>query len=115
MDAVQASDKKDKELSLSLCKPISFPKDWKPLKADAVPGNYFEIRISDNGIGMDEKLIKRIFEPFYTTKEVGKGTGMGLAMVYGEIAGHNGFIHVTSKKNEGTTFFVYLPSFAFLG
>ncbi|MCP4176730.1 MAG: PAS domain-containing protein [bacterium] len=110
MDAVQATDKKDKELNLSLCKPLSFPEDWKPLKADALPGNYFEIQINDNGIGMDEKISKRIFEPFYTTKEVGKGTGMGLAMVYGEITGHNGFIHVASKKNIGTTFYIYLPS-----
>jgi signal transduction histidine kinase len=115
MDALQASGVENKELSLSLCKPVSFPEDWKLLRADTLPGNYFEIQISDNGIGMDQKVLKRIFEPFYTTKEVGKGTGMGLAMVYGEITGHSGFIHVTSKKNEGTTFYIYLPSHSFIG
>lgn len=74
-----------------------------------IPGQYLSISIKDTGIGMGEEVIKHIFEPFYTTKELGKGTGMGLAAVYGTIKNHNGFIEVSSSKNNGTTFTLYLP------
>ena len=67
------------------------------------------ISVSDNGCGMDQATLSRIFEPFYTTKEVGKGTGLGLAMVYGAIKQNKGFINVESDLGQGSTFELYLP------
>ena len=72
-------------------------------------GNYAEIIISDNGHGIPEDILKRVFDPYFTTKETGKGTGMGLAVVHGIVKNHGGSIKVESKVNEGTLFTIYVP------
>lgn len=74
------------------------------------PGSYAALFVTDTGSGMDTETQARIFEPFYTTKEVGKGTGLGLSVVYGIIERHNGYINVVSGPDSGTTFSVYLSS-----
>jgi signal transduction histidine kinase/ActR/RegA family two-component response regulator len=74
-----------------------------------VNGKYIQITVSDTGHGMEEKIINNIFQPFFTTKEVGKGTGMGLAMIHGIMHKHNGHILVSSASGQGTTFSLLFP------
>ncbi len=73
------------------------------------PGPYVRLRIRDTGHGIAQEGLERLFEPFYTTKEAGEGTGMGLAVVHGIVAGHSGIIDVESTVGEGTTFTIYFP------
>ena len=74
------------------------------------PGSYLKISVADTGAGMDEKSIQRIFEPFYTTRPMGEGTGLGLASVFGIIKKHKGIITVDSQVGRGSTFSIYLPA-----
>ncbi len=84
-----------------------FSADARP---EVAPGKYVLLEVSDNGQGMDKDTLEHIFEPFYTTKEVGHGTGLGLAMVYGIVKNHNGHIECRSTPGRGTVFRLYFPA-----
>ncbi len=80
-------------------------------KIEMIPGKFICLEISDTGCGMDQNTRKRIFEPYFTTKDSGKGTGLGLAVVHGIVKNLHGEVVVKSIKNRGTSFSVYLPRF----
>ena len=86
--------------------------DIKSKKYQPVEGDYLRLTVSDTGIGMDETVRQRIFDPFFSTKETGKGTGLGLASVYGIIKNHGGYIEVQSQKGLGSQFSIFLPASA---
>ena len=83
-------------------------KDAGPL--DALAGKYVQITVKDTGSGMDKAVRQRVFEPYFTTKERGRGTGLGLAAAFGIIKGHGGMIEVDSEKDKGTTVIFCLPA-----
>ena len=79
-------------------------------KTYAQEGEYISIRVRDTDMAMNEDIQKRIFEPFFTTKPEGAGIGLGLAVVFGIIKQHDGFLEIDSKVGDGTTFIIYLPA-----
>ncbi len=107
-NAVQSMEEKGGNLSVSL-KLVNGEKLRNTLNKDILADEYALITFSDTGKGMDSSVLLRIFEPFFTTREVGKGTGLGLSVVHGIVTEMGGEILVSSEKNIGSVFVVYLP------
>jgi nitrogen-specific signal transduction histidine kinase/ActR/RegA family two-component response regulator len=109
-NAVHAMPKGDGILGIEL-EPIEVGAALARQIPDLLAGPYLRLRVSDTGKGMPPEMLERIFDPFFTTKEPGEGTGLGLAVVHGIVAGCGGAIHVQSKPGAGTVFDVYLPRY----
>jgi len=96
------------KITISLANDQHFS-DGEKKHFDYPEGEYVQLSVTDDGKGIDSTVLSRIFEPFFTTKELGDGTGLGLATVFGAVKQNNGFIHVQSEPDEGSTFSVYIP------
>jgi signal transduction histidine kinase/CheY-like chemotaxis protein len=92
---------------------VTIERDTTSRFGELLKGSYLKISVEDKGVGIPEADLERVFEPFYTTKEQGKGTGLGLASVYGSIMVHNGQIDIQSTPGSGTNFCIYLPAVDF--
>jgi len=90
-------------------KNVKQSEDYCKTHLEAHPGEYVLLQVSDTGQGIEKDILDHIFEPFYSTKEPGEGTGLGLAMVYGIVKSHQGYITCDSEPGVGTTFSIYFP------
>ena len=91
---------------------VVLDENYAAMSSEVNPGNYVMIAVSDSGEGIPANLLEKVFEPFYTTKDVGKGSGLGLSMVYGFVKQSNGHIRIYSEEGHGTTVKLYLPQAA---
>jgi len=91
---------------------VELGRDAEGMRLAPAPGSYAELKIADTGTGMSRETMSHLFEPFYTTKKEGQGTGLGLSTVYGIISRAKGGIAVESAEGKGTTFRIYLPKAA---
>jgi len=107
-NAFHAMENEKGLLSVKLCRKEMRVEDL--IEPEISPGPFIVLSISDTGPGMDQKIISRIFEPYFTTKEVGEGTGLGLAVIYGIVKAYSGFIRVESEPDKGTSFHLYFPA-----
>jgi CheY-like chemotaxis protein len=107
-NAGHAMEERGGVLEVSLAN-ATFHSDWVPPFSDIQPGEYVVLKVSDTGHGMNKETMERIFDPYFTTKEVGKGSGLGLAVVHGIVKRLGGAVNVYSEVGKGTTFQVYLP------
>ena len=105
-DALADSDEKRMAVRLTVCQP---DEAFYSRHENLEKGKYACLTISDSGHGMDAQTREKIFDPFYTTKDVGSGTGLGLSSAFGTVKSHGGVIEVDSGVGQGTTFSVYLP------
>ncbi len=96
-------------LTIATCN-VTLDDDFCRRHPGAVPGDYAMLHIADTGVGMDARTCNHIFEPFFTTRETGDGTGLGLAMVYGIVKSHNGYITCESEPGQGAIFKIYFPA-----
>jgi CheY-like chemotaxis protein len=88
---------------------ITLDQEFSKRYAEVKSGDYVLLSMADTGHGMEKETLEHIFDPFYTTKEVGKGTGLGLAIVYGIVKNHEGYVMCFSRPGSGTSFRIYLP------
>ncbi len=111
-NAYQAMRESGGILGVRLFKASISEKDSKVASSELLPGNYVQLEVSDTGCGMGHETLERIFEPYFTTKAKGQGTGLGLSVVHGIVKGYQGQITVYSEVGKGTCFHVYLPLIA---